>query len=67
LNPQEVATILDHEFEIQIRAGLHCAPGAHRSLGTLENGGTVRVSFGTATTTDDVDRLVEALRRLTAE
>jgi cysteine desulfurase family protein len=63
--PQEVAAILDHDFQIQTRAGLHCAPGAHRSQGTLSSGGTVRVSFGHATTSDDVDQLAAALRNLT--
>lgn len=61
-DPQEMAAILDHDFQIQIRAGLHCAPGAHRSLGTLTTGGTIRVSFGPTTTVDDVDQLVAALR-----
>lgn len=64
--PQEAATILDHEFGIQTRAGLHCAPGAHRALGTFENGGTVRISFGPFTTANEVDQLVDALKQLTA-
>jgi cysteine desulfurase family protein len=63
-DPQEIATILDHDFQVQVRAGLHCAPGAHRSLGTIDNGGTVRVSFGPANQPDDVDRLVAAIRSL---
>ncbi|MFM9966576.1 MAG: aminotransferase class V-fold PLP-dependent enzyme [Planctomycetaceae bacterium] len=61
-DPQEMAAILDHDFQIQIRAGLHCAPGTHRSLGTLATGGTIRVSFGPTTTVDEVERLVAALR-----
>lgn len=63
-DPQEVATILDHDFQIQTRAGLHCAPGAHRVLGTLTNGGAVRVSFGPANRPDDADRLAVALGNL---
>lgn len=62
-DPQEMAAILDHDFQIQTRAGLHCAPGAHRNLGTLATGGTIRVSFGPMTTVGDVDRLVDALRQ----
>ena len=62
-DPQEMAAILDHDFQIQTRAGLHCAPGAHRSLGTLASGGTIRASFGPMTTADDVDRLLDALRQ----
>lgn len=64
-DPQEVAAILDHDFQIQIRAGLHCAPGAHRSQGTLSAGGTVRASFGASTTPENVDHLASAIRSLT--
>jgi cysteine desulfurase family protein len=60
--PQELASILDTDFGIQTRAGLHCAPGVHRLLGTLERGGTVRFSFGPFNTADDVDAAVAALR-----
>ncbi len=63
-DPQEVAAILDHDFQIQVRSGLHCAPGAHRHQETLADGGTVRASFGRSTTNDDVDRLAAALRAL---
>ncbi len=62
-DPQEMAAILDQDFQIQVRAGLHCAPGAHRSLGTLTSGGTIRVSFGPMTTVEEVDRLLDALRQ----
>lgn len=65
-DPQEVTTILDHDFQIQTRAGLHCAPGAHRSLKTLTSGGTVRASLGPDTTADDVLRLSDAVRQLTS-
>lgn len=68
--PDEVSAILDGSFGISVRAGLHCAPGAHRALGTFEAGGggggsgTVRVSPGWATTPDDVGRFLEAMERL---
>ncbi len=64
-DPQEAAAILDHDFNIQTRAGLHCAPGAHRSLGTFDRGGTLRVSFGVANQAEDIDRLVAALQQMT--
>ena len=62
-DPQEMAAILDQDFQVQVRAGLHCAPGTHRSLGTLEAGGTIRASFGPMTTVENVDRLLDALRQ----
>jgi cysteine desulfurase family protein len=43
--PGEVGVILDQAFDIKVRAGLHCSPAAHRSLGTYP-GGTVRLSPG---------------------
>ncbi len=43
------------------RAGLHCSPAAHRSLGTAP-AGTLRLSWGPETTDDDIDVAVEALR-----
>ena len=43
LDPAEVGFHLDHEFAISVRVGLHCAPDAHRTIGTYPRG-TVRVS-----------------------
>lgn len=63
-DPQDLAAILDADFDIQTRAGLHCAPGAHRSLGTLETGGTLRVSVGASTTLLEVRHFVESLRQI---
>lgn len=65
LPPSEVAAILDQAFDIAIRPGLHCAPFVHRSIGTYPEG-TVRVSPGGFNTTDDIDRLVEALTEIHA-
>jgi len=48
-----LATELDYGFDIAVRAGLHCAPLAHRTLGTLP-GGTVRLSPGWFTTCEDI-------------
>lgn len=62
--PQVFASILDESFHIQTRAGLHCAPGAHRNLGTFDGGGTVRLSVGPFTTTDEIDAAVSALREI---
>ena len=45
---------------IAVRAGLHCAPLAHRTAGTLDTG-TVRVSFSAFNTPQEADRLAEAV------
>jgi selenocysteine lyase/cysteine desulfurase len=55
-----VADLLDREFGIAVRSGLHCAMAAHESLGTLKTGLT-RASFGCFNTVDEVDQLCEAL------
>uniref|UniRef100_A0A7C4QP47 cysteine desulfurase n=1 Tax=Schlesneria paludicola TaxID=360056 RepID=A0A7C4QP47_9PLAN len=62
--PQEAAALLDEHFEIECRAGLHCAPGVHRALGTLAAGGTVRFSPGRYTTREHIDCALAAVRTL---
>ena len=51
------------EREIAVRAGLHCAPLAHRTVGTLESG-TVRLSFSAMNTPGEVCRFLAILRKL---
>lgn len=48
-----------------VRGGLHCAPGAHRALGTLSRG-AVRASVGHANTFEEIDRMIDAVRKLMA-
>jgi cysteine desulfurase family protein len=62
--PQVLASILDENFQIQIRAGLHCAPLAHKALGTLETGGTARFSFGPFTTKEHINAAIDALKEI---
>lgn len=64
VDPQTLATILDQTFQIEVRSGLHCAPGAHRACGSLERGGTVRFSFGHFSTEPDVRAAGRALREV---
>lgn len=45
LNPQKAGHILDEKYGIMVRTGLHCAPCAHKTIGTIDRG-TVRISFG---------------------
>jgi cysteine desulfurase/selenocysteine lyase len=58
--PAEAGAILDERFDIAVRPGLHCAPYAHRHLGTFPQG-TVRLSVGIMTTADDMRRAAEAI------
>lgn len=51
---------------IAVRAGLHCAPMAHRSVGTLETG-TVRVSFSPFNTAEEVRRFLRISKKLFAD
>ena len=64
LEPTELSALLESEFGILTRSGLHCAPLAHESLGTAALGGTTRLSFGAFNTIADVDRCTEALAHL---
>lgn len=61
--PVDFAAVLDSSFGIAVRSGLHCAPLAHRTLGTFPRG-TVRLSPGCFTTDDDVDQALAAVREL---
>lgn len=61
--PVDVAAVLDSSFGVAVRSGLHCAPLAHRTLGTFPRG-TVRLSPGPFNTEDDVDQVLAALRKL---
>ena len=49
--------------DIAVRGGLHCAPGAHRFLGTL-NRGAVRASLGHANTFGEVEQFLKSVREL---
>jgi cysteine desulfurase / selenocysteine lyase len=65
LAPQDIAAILDSSFDIAVRPGLHCAPSIHRALGTFPDG-TLRLSPGPFTTTDEVATFLVALSQITA-
>lgn len=64
--PAVFAEELDRRFRVQARPGLHCAPGAHRALGTFPQG-TVRFSLGPFNTAEQIDRAVEAVEELAHE
>lgn len=59
----EASYVLDRVYGIATRAGLHCAPLAHRKLGTLETG-LVRMSIGCFNTERDIESTLNALREI---
>jgi cysteine desulfurase family protein len=61
--PSEVGLRLDEECAVLCRVGLHCAPAAHKTIGTFPSG-TVRFGLGAFSTEKDVDAAVKAVRRL---
>ncbi len=61
--PGEVAAILDQAFDIKVRAGLHCAPAAHKTLGTFPQG-TLRLSPGYFNTREEIDFTLEAIEKI---
>jgi len=63
VHPQEAGTMLQDEYEISVRVGLHCAPLAHKALGTFPDG-TVRFSLGYFNTPQDVEIAVQAVKRI---
>ncbi|MBE0597081.1 MAG: aminotransferase class V-fold PLP-dependent enzyme [Desulfuromonadales bacterium] len=64
-DPSEVGYLLDHQHGIFCRTGLHCAPDAHRTIGTFPRG-TVRVSPGFFTTVEEIDLFLAAVAEVAA-
>lgn len=59
----EVSFLLDNQYGVMTRCGLHCAPRAHKSLGTFPQG-AVRFSFSHHNTPEEVDTCIEGLRKI---
>ena len=66
IDPSSLAYMLDQHYEIAVRAGLHCSPTAHQTLGTFP-GGTIRISPGFFSTSEEVaifcDAVIECISR----
>ncbi|MEE4603762.1 MAG: aminotransferase class V-fold PLP-dependent enzyme [Desulfobacteraceae bacterium] len=56
-----VGTLLDGEYDIACRTGLHCAPLVHEQLGTDRIGGAVRIGIGPFNTEDHIRTAIEAI------
>lgn len=64
MDMSKAAYELDSQYGIMTRVGLHCAPNAHKTLGTYP-AGTIRFSFGPENTTEELDTALSALRNFT--
>ncbi len=58
-----VGDILDRDYQIACRAGLHCAPLVHRGQGTIDQG-TVRISLGFFNTRDEIHQCLAAIQKI---
>ena len=61
ISPANAALMMDSVFNIAVRSGLHCAADAHRSIGTLESGGTLRISPNYFNTNNNMEQCLNAL------
>ena len=62
----DTAFQLDTRYGIMTRVGLHCAPSAHKTMGTYPSG-TIRFSFGWANTEEEIKAAADALEELLEE
>jgi len=61
--PENIGYALDAVYGIMVRTGLHCAPCAHRTIGTIERG-TLRISLGYFNTKAEIDHLIQSLNQI---
>ena len=63
IDMSQVAWQLDNEYGVMTRVGLHCAPNAHKTLGT-DPAGTIRFSFGPENTKNELDFAIQGLKKI---
>jgi cysteine desulfurase / selenocysteine lyase len=63
VHPEEAGVVLNENFDVLVRVGLHCAPLAHQALGTFPDG-TVRFSMSYFNTEKDVEAAVKAVTHI---
>lgn len=66
LGPEEVSFVLDRAYDIATRSGLHCAPDAHRTIGTFAQG-TVRLSLSYFNTEEEVSKVADVISAIVRE
>lgn len=62
----EISYILDQNYDIQVRPGLHCAPMAHKTIGTFQQG-VVRFSFGPFNTHEEIESGIKAIKEISEQ
>ena len=62
----EITFRLNHEYDIATRSGIHCAPLAHETIGTLKQG-AVRFSIGYFNTKEDIQKAIEAVKNIASD
>ncbi|GFP78259.1 aminotransferase class V-fold PLP-dependent enzyme [Clostridium fungisolvens] len=62
-DPSEISFILDKQYGIITRTGLHCAPLAHKTIGTYPTG-TIRLSLGFFNSLEDAETLYKAIKNI---
>jgi selenocysteine lyase/cysteine desulfurase len=67
ISPDRIADLLDREFAIAVRSGLHCNAATHSALGTIKSGGLTRISIGPDHCNQDIKTLCDALASLKAK
>lgn len=63
IDMSQVTWQLDNEYGVMTRVGLHCAPNAHKTLGTYP-AGTIRFSFGPENTKNELDFAIQGLKKI---
>lgn len=66
LSPSDMASRLEKEFSILCRPGLHCAPAAHRTLGTFPEG-TVRFGLSAFNTEAEIETAIQAVSQISKQ
>ncbi len=63
LDGGQLSFLLDQSYGIMTRSGLHCAPWAHKTIGTFPQG-TVRFSFGWFNTIEEIEYTINAIKEI---
>ncbi len=60
-DPNDLSNLLEQDFGLLTRSGIHCAPLAHQTIGTADKGGTTRLSLGPFNSEEDAHAICDSL------